>query len=129
MLPNLEKRRYPRVNANFEAEIFCGDGFKIKAIVLDTSSTGLKLQCNSVERDLLTPRGEWTYQGKPIEAKVSLIVPQPKNKTTAVDVQCAVAFSRRVAMDRYHVGLRYLTLDQKGFTILAEFISSKLKQL
>jgi hypothetical protein len=128
LLPNLEKRHYPRVNAHIDAEVDCADGFKIKGIVLDTSSTGLKLQCNAIERELLTPRGEWTRHGKPIEVKVSLVVPRPNNQTSKVEVCCAVAFSRRVAHDCYHVGMRYKNLDQESFLILGEFIDRCLRQ-
>lgn len=126
-MPNIEKRRYPRVDANFEAEIQCEDDFKITAMVLDTSSNGLKLECNSVERDILTPRGEWTRQGKPIEANVTLNIPQSDDKTSVITVQCYVAFSRRVAKDRYHVGLRYRELNQQEFAVLAGFIKEKLE--
>ncbi|MGH8549701.1 MAG: PilZ domain-containing protein [Methylococcales bacterium] len=128
LLPNLEKRHYPRVNANIDAEVACADGFKIKGIVLDTSSTGLRLQCNAIERELLTPRGEWTRDGRPIEVKVTMVMPRANNETSTIEVCCAVAFSRRVALDRYHVGMRFKNLDQEGFLILAEFIDRRLSQ-
>lgn len=127
LIPNLEKRHYPRVNANIDAIIECADGSTIAGIVLDTSSTGLKLQCNSIERELLTPRGEWTRHGKPIEAKVTLIVPRADNEKSTVVVDCQVAFSRRVARDYYHVGMRYKNLDRESFRILGEFIDQRLK--
>ncbi|MCI0666953.1 MAG: PilZ domain-containing protein [Methylococcaceae bacterium] len=128
MLPDLEKRHYPRVNANIDAEVDCAGGFKIRGIVLDTSSTGLRLQCNAIERELLTPRGEWTRHGKPIEVKVTLVVPRPNNDTRTIEVHCAVAFSRRVARDCYHVGMRYKNLDQESFLVLGEFIDRRLKR-
>lgn len=128
MLPNVEKRHYPRVNANIDAEIDCGDGFKINAVVLDTSSTGLKLQCNSIEREILTPRGEWTRDGKPIHLIVNLKIPRINKETATVRVRCSVTYSRRVAADCYHIGMQYKGLDQDGILILGEFIDRRLKQ-
>lgn len=127
MLPKLEKRHYPRVHANIEAEVDCADGYKVRAVVLDTSSTGLKLQCNAIERELLTPRGEWTRHGKPIEVKVTLDVPSAYHETHTIEVHCAVAFSRRVARDCYHVGMRYKSIDWDSFSVLADFIDRQLK--
>ena len=127
MLPNLEKRHYPRVHANIDAEVDCADGYKIRTVVLDTSSTGLKLQCNAIERELLTPHGEWTRHGKPIELKVTLVVPCAYDESSTIEVVCAVAFSRRVARDCYHVGMRYKSIDRNSLSVLGEFINQRLK--
>jgi hypothetical protein len=106
----------------------CGDGFKIDVVALDTSSSGLKLQCNAIDRELLTPRGEWTRHGKPIEVTVTLNVPLENKGINTIKIDCAVAYSRRVALDCYHVGLSYKNLDHESISILAEFINARLKQ-
>ncbi len=129
MLRKIEKRRYPRVIANLVADVTCNGGIKLKLDVLDTSSMGLKLQCNWAERDILTPRGQWTQNGRPIEADISMDVPVSKNKSYEVKARCLMAFSRRVARDRFQVGLQYLDLDEKSFSTLGEFISTKLKDV
>ncbi|MGR9105503.1 MAG: PilZ domain-containing protein [Gammaproteobacteria bacterium] len=128
MLPNLEKRRYPRVSANFDARVDCGDGFRVRVTVLDTSTTGLRLQCNGFEREMLTPHGEWIRHGKPIEINVILELPRPNQETRMIEALCTVAFSRRVARDLYHIGMRYKRLDPESFVVLGDFIDRRLKQ-
>jgi len=128
VLRKIVKRRYPRVNANLVADVTCSGGIKLKLDVLDTSSTGLKLQCNWAERDMLTPRGQWTQNGRPIEADIRMDVPVSGNKCYEIKARCLMAFSRRVARDRFHVGMQYLDLDEKNFSNLSKFISTRLKE-
>ncbi len=128
MLKQIEKRRYPRVNANCTAKVICSDGVELKLDVLDTSSSGLKLQCNWAERDILTPQGQWTLNGRPIEAQIKMALPISNDKSCEIYARCRMAYSRRVARDKFQVGLKYTDLDETSFSNLGEFINSRLKQ-
>ena len=109
--------------ANVSAQVTCEDSIEINVVVLDTSTTALKLQCNSAERDLLTPGGQWTKNGRPIEAHILMTLPFSEGKSREIEARCHTAFSRRVARDRFQIGMKYLDLDDESYTNLCEFIS------
>lgn len=125
----MERRQYPRVYANIPGEITTADGRKIDVVVYDTSSSGLRIQCGVGERNLITPKGQCTDGGHRIEVTIELVLSsgtgQPVNKAIA---RCALAFSERLAMNKFQIGMSYLDIDEQSFQNLTEFISTRIKQ-
>lgn len=124
----MEKRLFPRVNANLSAEILCEQGERFDVTVLDTSSSVLKIQCTAVERDIITPHGEWTRNGRPIEAEIRMQLPLTESNTHEINCRCTIAFSRRVAMDKFQVGMKYSRLDDASLAVLGEFIRLRMDE-
>ncbi len=127
-MSSIEKRRFPRVDANIFAQVCREHGEKLDVIVLDISGTGLKLLCNTMEREILTPRGEWTENGRPIEAKINMELPVGTSEVHRICISSLVAYSRRVSMDQFHVGMKYQGLNDEDYKILADFVRFRIAE-
>ncbi|MGR9072417.1 MAG: PilZ domain-containing protein [Gammaproteobacteria bacterium] len=115
---NVEKRRYPRVLTGLPADINNPDGLKLNVNVLETSIDGVRIQCNTVQRNMITPGGCFISGGRPIELSLNLYLPEGD----VVSGRCQVAFSRRISKDRCELGLRYVELDVDSRNHLIVFI-------
>lgn len=122
----MEKRIYPRITANLSAVIGNEDGIRLKVMALDASCEGLCVECNTIERNLVTPGGNFVRDGKPVELFVWLDLPDENGGTAKIEARCHVAFSRRVANDKCKIGMRYTDLDKKHYEKLVRFIESSL---
>lgn len=115
----MEKRRYPRVNADLPVVILNQDGDKVETRAKDMSVTGLAVECNIAERDLLTPGGSYVRDGKPVQLRLWLNLPSVKE---ALEINCHVVYSRRLASDRCKIGMRFLRLEREVYGALVDFI-------
>jgi PilZ domain-containing protein len=123
----MEKRFYPRVEANLTAIIENSEGVKLSVRALDASSEGLCVECNTLERNMVTPGGRFVRDdGKPVELYVWLDIPDESGATAKIRARCHVAFSRRIASDRCKIGMRYTNLDDKAYHRLIRFIESTI---
>lgn len=123
----MEKRFYPRVEANLSAVIANDEGVRLNVIALDASSEGIGVECNTVERNMITPKGNYVRQDKPIELFVWLDLPDEDEGIIQIEVRCHVAFSRRTAHDRCKIGMRYLDLERNDYDKLIQFIKLSMK--
>lgn len=121
----MEKRFYPRVKKQFTAVVENGEGAHIKVVAMDASSDGLCIQCNTAERNLITPGGNFVRDdGKPVELFVWLELPLGIGGAEKIGARCHVAFSRRISKDQCQIGMRYMDLDQGGYETLIAFMES-----
>lgn len=121
----MEKRFYPRVQRQFTAVVENGEGVHINVVAMDASSEGLSIQCNTFERNLITPGGCFVRNdGKPVELFVWLKLPSGVGDAETIGARCHVAFSRRISSDQCQIGMRYMDLDQGGYESLIAFIES-----
>lgn len=126
----VERRQYPRVDANIRGRLTLADGKVFNVVVCDTSSSGLRIQCGPREREMITPRGRCIESGHAIEAEIEIDMPgsSGSKKVSKLNTRCALAFSRRVAADKFHIGMSYLDLDDENYEKLAAFIDVHLKR-
>lgn len=122
----MEKRLYPRVVTEFPAVIANEEGVRLNVVARDASSEGLSVECNIIERDLMTPGGSFVRDGKPVELYVWLDLPDEKGGSAKIQARCHVAFSRRIARDRCKIGMRYLDLEKNAYERLVRFIELSL---
>ncbi len=121
----MEKRFYPRIQKQFTAVVENGEGVHINVVAMDASSEGLCIQCNTSERNLITPGGCFVRDdGKPVELFVWLKLPLGMGGAETIGARCHVAFSRRISSDKCQIGMRYMELDQGGYEALIAFIES-----
>ena len=121
----MEKRFYPRVKRQFIAVVENGEGAHIKVVATGTSSDGLCIQCNTTERNTITPGGCFVRDdGKPVELFVWLELPLGIGGAEKIGARCHVIFSRRISSDQCQVGMRYMDLDQSGYETLIAFMES-----
>ncbi len=124
----MERRIYPRVATRLPAIVMSEEGVQVRALVSDISGDGLCMECNTIERDLVTPHGRFVRDdGKPVELFVELDLPNENGSKTQIQARCHVSFSRRVASNRCMLGLRYIDLEQGAYQRLLHFIDSMLQ--
>lgn len=118
----MEKRIYPRVVKDISAVIENQQGVHLDVVAVDASSEGVCIQCNTVERNLITPGGSFVSNGKPIELYLWLELPFEGDAVKKVGARCHVAFSRRVSKDQCKIGMRYMEFDQGTQDALFNYI-------
>ncbi len=120
------RRRFPRVRVDLPAEVVSTSGAAIDVVIIDISSAGFKIECSMAERDFLTPGGECTHAGRPIELEVHIRLPQIDGQCPTVRATCDVVFSRRVAYNKSQVGMKFLRLGNDGFSDLEQYIDMRI---
>jgi len=124
----MERRLYPRVSTRLPAVIMNDEGVQLKVVVSDISGDGLCMECNTIERDLVTPHGRFVRDdGKPVELFVKLSLPEESGEDKEIQARCHVTFSRRIARNRCMMGVRYLDLDPNAYQCLLHFVDSVLQ--
>lgn len=122
----MRKKVYPHINASLPIVIAGQDGVNVEAQTLQASAAGLALQCNIAERNRVTPGGSVVRNGRPVELFVRLRLPAEQDDAAQVTARCHIAYSRRVAEDVCHIGLRYVDFESDGGDRLLRFIESRL---
>jgi len=120
----MEKRFYPRIVKKFPAVVENLDGVHLDVVAVDASSEGICIQCNTTERDLITPGGSFVSNGKPIELFVWLDLPFEAGVAKKIRARCHVAFSRRLSKDQCKIGMRYMEFDAGMQDTLLKYIES-----
>ncbi|MGR8934203.1 MAG: PilZ domain-containing protein [Gammaproteobacteria bacterium] len=122
----MRKRFCPQISTRLPIIIAAQDGLQVEAQTLQASIKGLALQCNTSERNQVTPGGSFVRDGRPLELFVRLHIPVGVNDTAQVTARCQITYSRRVARDVCHIGLRYVDFESDGGDKLLRFIESRL---
>ena len=126
----MEKRLYPRVKTNLPAIVANEEGVQLKVKVSDASGEGLCMECNTLERDLVTPGGRLVRDdGKPVELYIWLEVPDENGHSARVQARCHVTFSRRIARDRCKIGVKYMDLENSAYQKLLHFIEVSIANM
>lgn len=120
----MDKRFFPKIEAHLPVIIANEYGEKLNAYTLDTSSEGFRIQCTIEQRNMVTPGGSYIRNGRPVELLVSLDLPDNEGSYEKLIARCHIAFSRRVARNVCEIGIRYLDIEQDGYSKLVEFIEA-----
>jgi len=97
-----------------------GDEISIEA--LDISMDGLAVKCSTIERDQLTPKGDFVCNGKPLEMDVIINLPE-KNKVNYVfKAKCRVVYSSRLTQDECQLGMYFVEIKDSAKERLSKFI-------
>jgi len=120
----MEKRFYPRVNKPLSAVVENTKGLNFEGVVVNVSIGGVCIQCNTFERNLITPGGSFVSDGKPVALFVLLKLPFDEGQTEKIEVHCHVVFSRRISHKQCRIGMRYTNLDATAYDLLIKYIES-----
>jgi len=119
---SLNRRRSPRVAKGLAVNISNVNGEKFNALTLNVSRNGFGLQCSTMDRNELTPQGDFVDMGKPVEFDVSLQLPDVKAPLDHITAKCRVLYSRRLANSICEIGMRFMTIDGDGEERLVRFL-------
>ena len=114
---------FPRISTQFPAVLTNEEGIRLNVIALDNSQHGFSFQCNTSQRNSLTPGGCFIHKGRPVELEVLLDLPFP-DQCLQIKARCHVTFSRRIANEKCEIGIQYEEFDVDGYKYLIKFIET-----
>jgi hypothetical protein len=120
------KRFFPRVTAQLPAVVVNEDGIKFNVSTLDASSQGICIQCSIEQRNQLTPGGSYIRNRRPVELFLRLDLPDAQGMSNQVEARCHITFSRRIAKNVCHIGMRYTEIESDGHEKLMNYIESSM---
>ncbi len=80
----------------------------LPATALDMSLDGLQIECDHKTQQQIIQANEKQAPGQPIEMNVQVRLPVTKHSNTRMEMRCRLVIARRLAQDKYHLGLNYL---------------------
>lgn len=123
----VERRLCQRIPIQVSAIITTGDGVRIKVVAVDISNSGLGVECNTKQRNMITPGGSFVRDGKPISVFVDLNLADGNTQLSKIVAECHVVFSRRMSSDHCKIGLRFADdLEHDKHENLTQFIKNIL---
>jgi c-di-GMP-binding flagellar brake protein YcgR len=122
----MERRLYQRVPVQASVIVTTEDGVRIKVTAVDVSSDGLGVECNTKQRNMITPGGSFVRDGKPVSVIVDLSLSDEDDQLSKIIARCHVIFSRRLSSDQCKIGLRYVDIENNGHKWLVRFIEKTL---
>lgn len=102
------------------------DGVRIKVVAVDVSSDGLSVECNTKQRNMITPGGSFIRDGRPVSVFVDLNLSDNDGQSSKIVARCHVVFSRRISSDQCKIGLRYVDIENNGHEWLVQFVEKTL---
>jgi len=122
----MERRRYPRIPVQVSAIVTTGDGVPNNVVVVDVSSHGLGIECETQQRELITPKGSVLRDGRLLSVSVQLSLPDEEDQLSEIAARCHVIFSRRLSLDQCKMGLSIVDIENKHRIRLIRFIEKML---
>lgn len=122
----MERRLYQRIPVQVSVIVTTQDGLRIKVAAVDVSSGGLGVECNTKQRNMITPGGSFVRDGKPVSVFVDLNLSNKDDQSSKIVARCHVVFSRRLSSDQCKIGLRYVDIENNGHEWLVQFIEKTL---
>lgn len=98
------------------------DGVRIKVEAVDISSDGVGVECNTKQRNMITPGGSFLREGRPVSVFVDLNLSDENGLSSKIEARCHVVFSRRMSSDQCKIGLRYAEIKSNCHEWLVQFI-------
>ena len=122
----MERRRYQRIPVQVSAIVTTEDGVRIEVVAFEISSDGLGIECNTKQRNMITPAGSFIRDGRSVSVFVDLNVSDEDGQLSKIVARCHVVFSRRISSDQCKIGLRYADFENNGQDQLIRFIEKTL---
>jgi len=118
------RRSERREKVSLAVRIISDKGNEIRAETLDISKAGAAIVCHTVDRNELTPRGDFIEQGKPLELSLFVIFPDKQACAGELKIHCRVVYSRRIAESECQLGLRFISMASEAQEYLDLFMQS-----
>ena len=121
----LKKRNKLRTETSALSASISDDAHVISAKTLNISVEGVALKCSTVEREQITPKGDFVCSGRPLEVDVIINFPEKNNKKYEFKARCRVVYSRRLTQDECQLGMHFIDIDSVGRDHLINFVEKQ----
>ena len=118
----MERRRYQRIPVQISAIVTTEDGVRIEVIAFEVSDDGLGIECNTKQRNMITPEGSFIRYGRSLSVFVDINLSEEDGQSSDIVARCHVIFSRRISSDQCKIGLRYVDFENNCQEQLIRFI-------
>jgi c-di-GMP-binding flagellar brake protein YcgR len=123
----MERRLYQRIPVQVSVIVTTEDGLRIQVVAVEVSSDGLGIECNTKQRNMITPGGSFVRDGRPLSVFVDLNLSDDDDQLSKIVARCHVVFSRRMSSDQCKIGLRYADIENNGHERIIRFIEKTLE--
>ena len=121
----MERRLYQRIPVQVSVTVTTEDGLRIQVAGVEVSSDGLSIECNTKQRNMITPGGSFVRNGRPLSVFVDMDL-SDDDQISKIKARCHVLFSRRISSDQCKIGLRYADIENNGHERIITFIEKTL---
>jgi hypothetical protein len=121
----MERRFYPRIPIQVSSIVTTEEDVRIKLIAVDISTDRINVECNTRQRNMITPGGSFVRDGRPVTVSVDLDLSVEGSFSPEIVAKCHVVFSRRVSNELCKIGLRYVDMENNVHEQLAQFMKER----
>jgi len=121
----LKKRDKLRAETSALSASISDETYMVSAKTLNISAEGVALKCSTVEREQITPKGDFVCSGRPLEVDVVIDFPEKNNKKYEFKARCRVVYSRRLTQDECQLGMYFIDIDNAGRERLINFVEKQ----
>ncbi len=118
-------RHYARVNAHFSAQLTTPTGLVRQADIENISRAGVMLSCNRETLETLQPTSHTPTPVESAQIELHFEVPVDAYHTETVSSTCKVIYVRRLARDRFQVGLSFGTLTHDNLQLITCYLKNQ----
>jgi len=120
----VKKKHFGKITKQLSATVSNEDGIRVRVVTIDTAVDGVSILCNFSQRDLLTPRGSFIRNGRPVELSISLDLPDEEGRLSPLVARCHISYSRRLSKEKCVIGMRYIGFENDSQDRLFQFLSN-----
>lgn len=121
-----DRREHPRIKASLPLDIITADGRVLQGNLLDISRAGLQIDCDGPTTQCIFPEGYILPAGKSGTVQVRCTLAFSDQSGGSVEAVCRLIFSRRVAQDRYCIGLQFEQFTDDSYGNIERYIDEHL---
>lgn len=122
----MERRLFRRIPVQLSVAVKTEDNQHIQVNGVELSSDGLGIECNTRQRNMITPGGCFVRNGRPLFVFIELCLTD-ETQEFKVAARCHVAFSRRISSEKCKIGLRFAEIENGGQQQILRFIENSLE--
>ncbi|NQV69669.1 MAG: PilZ domain-containing protein [Pseudohongiella sp.] len=120
MTVSLERRNHPRIDLQGEANILLA-GVVRNGTLMNLSPSGLQIECR---HQLIEQLNQFkSNAGLFPDFELEFTLPSSDQSGKKIKSTCNVSYCRRQRQDSYHLGLNFVSLDERGEIEVAEYLN------
>lgn len=121
-----DRREHPRIKTSLPLDIIMANGEVLQGILIDISRAGLQISCDGPTAHRIFPEGYMLSAGKFGKVQVRCSLGPGDQSAGNVDAACRLVFSRRVAQDKYCIGLQFEEFAGDSYSAIEQYIEEHL---
>lgn len=118
-------RHFARVNAHFTAYLSTAKGNIRHAEIENISRAGVMLSCDRETLETILPNNQSPAPWDALQIDLAFEIPVDAYHTETVQSQCKVVYVRRLARDKFQIGLGFGKLSVDGANLVACYLKNQ----